>query len=199
MKKNSLLLSAVLVSGLFACSSSSSGGGGGGSGSVSGTFSGHSFTPADTVAAVETQGSAGATVTTATIVIANIGSVCPILQRHGDPPNVGSIQISVGGAGTAVATGAYTVNGNGAAPMVASAFFSQTDAQCNSTLSEVGLSGTVTITQTSASSITGTFDVMFTPEVNGTTMGNADHVTGSFAAPVCNVAPSDGGAAVCGG
>lgn len=60
------------------------------------------------------------------------------------------------------------------------------DSTCMTPQGESASSGTVTFTRVDDCAVTGTFDLMF----------NTDHVTGSFAAPVCAVTP-DGGAASC--
>ncbi len=63
--------------------------------------------------------------------------------------------------------------------------YTKFDATCQST-GESATSGTVTFTRVDACGVVGTFDLTF----------NADHVTGSFAAPACANVP-DGGASAC--
>jgi hypothetical protein len=63
--------------------------------------------------------------------------------------------------------------------------YTKFDATCQST-GESATSGTVTFTRVDSCGVVGTFDLTF----------NADHVTGSFSAPVCANLP-DGGASAC--
>lgn len=64
--------------------------------------------------------------------------------------------------------------------------FTEFDGTCQSPAGESASSGTITFTRVDSCAVTGTFDLMF----------NTDHVTGSFAAPVCAAAP-DGGTSNC--
>jgi len=61
--------------------------------------------------------------------------------------------------------------------------FTEFDGTCQSPAGESASSGTITFTRVDDCAVTGSFDLMF----------NADHVTGTFAAPVCAAAPDGGG------
>ena len=67
-----------------------------------------------------------------------------------------------------------------------SAQFTEFDGTCQSPQGESAGAGTITFTRVDDCAVTGSFDLMF----------NTDHVTGTFAAPVCAAAP-DGGTASC--
>jgi len=93
-------------------------------------------------------------------------------------------------------------SGNFEAP---DAFYFAQDQNCNTTVEEGATSGTITITEIDSSQITGSYDLtlaVYDPST-GATLAGADHVTGSFVAPIC---PSlsqeiteveDAGTAVC--
>jgi hypothetical protein len=165
---------------------------------VNGTFSGQSLAPQDANARVQTATMAGATITSADILIGSVGSLCALAQRHANPPGYRFLELVVGGPGTQIAPGTYALYGGNEA-MFGSALFGSEDARCAATLSEIGLSGTITISDASASSVSGSFDVTFhATSSTGMVGGSADHVTGSFNASVCNVTPMDAGAPACG-
>ena len=67
-----------------------------------------------------------------------------------------------------------------------SAQYTQYDGTCQTPKGESASSGTVTFTRVDECAVTGSFDLVF----------NADHVTGTFSAPVCAAAP-DGGTSSC--
>jgi hypothetical protein len=194
---------AVSATAILACgsSSSSSGGAAQGANSVDGTFGGQSLTAQDAIAEIQTQPMAGATVTSADILIANVGSLCGLAQRHASSPGVSLLDLNLGGPGTQITPGTYEVNGQGSSAMFAAAYFGSEDGHCKASLSEVGMSGTITISDASASSVSGSFDVMFaSTSSTGVTSSTADHVTGHFIASVCSVPATDGGTArACGG
>jgi hypothetical protein len=64
--------------------------------------------------------------------------------------------------------------------------FTEFDGTCQSPAGESASAGTITFTRVDDCAVTGTFDLTF----------NTDHVTGSFAAPVCADSP-DGGPSSC--
>jgi hypothetical protein len=64
--------------------------------------------------------------------------------------------------------------------------FTEFDGTCQSPAGESASSGKITFTQVDDCAVTGSFDLVF----------NSDHVTGTFAAPVCAAAP-DGGTSNC--
>jgi hypothetical protein len=191
---------AACATGVLACGSSSpsSNRAAQGATSVNGTFDGQSLAAQDAIAVVQTQTAAGAAITSADIVIASIGSLCNRARAYTATPSVGFLDFSVGGPGTQIVPGSYMLNG-GHDAMFASALFGKEDASCNPTLSEVGMSGTVTITEASAASLSGSFDIEFYRTDSTGTVGSADHVTGTFDAALCSVpAAADGGAHACG-
>jgi hypothetical protein len=185
------------AAGVLACGSSSPSSNRAAQGalSVNGTFAGYSLPAQDAIAEIQTQMTAGVTITSADIVIASIASLCDHAQRYTDSPSISFLAFSIGGPGTQIVPGSYMLNGGNDA-MFGSALFGREDASCNSTLSEVGMSGTITITAASATSLTGSFDAEFYR--TGSTATSADHVTGTFDAAVCSVPAADGGAHACG-
>jgi hypothetical protein len=166
--------------------------------SVNGTFGGYSLAAQDAIAQIQTQTTAGATITSADIVIASIASLCDRARTYTDSPGVSFLDFSIGGPGTQIVPGTYMLNGGNDA-MFASAIFGREDASCVPTLSEVGMSGTITITGASPTSLSGSFDAQFYQAAsNGTAAGSPDHVTGTFDASVCSAPATDGGAHACG-
>jgi hypothetical protein len=191
-------IASLCVSGALACGSSSSSGGGEGSGTgaVTGSFAGQSFAPVDATA-VLTKASGMAM---ASIYVSNVGSICGVLLQRSNPRSLASLQLSIQGPGTEIATGTYTINGNGAMTLVASAAYLAQDAQCNQTVAEISINGTITVTASNATSISGSFDALFQPQLAGGNLGpQMDHVTGTFSAPVCNASQGSAGTlAACG-
>jgi hypothetical protein len=133
--------------------------------------------------------------------VSNHGSLCSTLQRGSNPPGIALLDLDLTLTGATLATGSYTINGNGGDPMVGSAYYFANDAQCNKALGEVSLNGTITVTASSATSISGSFDAFFQKDMGGGNLSSTmDHVTGAFVAPVCSVPSSDGSTtAACGG
>jgi hypothetical protein len=190
-------------SGILGCGSSSPSSAGAraaqGPISVNGTFSGNSLAAQDAIAQIQTQMITGAPIASADVEIANVGSLCALAQRRANSPSVGSLHLGVGGPGTQIAPGSYALGGSGNDGTFGSAFFWLEDAHCNAALNEVGMSGTITISAASASSLSGSFDIVFyRTSATGAVGGSGDHVTGSFDAAVCSVAPADGGTRACG-
>jgi hypothetical protein len=182
-------------------SSASSSGAAQGGTSVNGTFGGQTLTVQDAIAEIETEAMVPVTVTSANIFIASVGSLCSLAQRHVSSPDASLLDLNFGGPGTQITPGTYEVNGNGSSAMFGAAYFSSQDARCAGTFSAIGKSGTITITDVSPSSVSGSFDVVFNATSStGATSATADHVTGHFSAPVCSVPATDGGAPhSCGG
>jgi hypothetical protein len=149
--------------------------GGGGSTSVVGTIGGVSVSTKDTVAIIEPSGSN----VLAGVAITNIPDTCGVLQREflaggPEPANTEALSLSVTFAGTAVPAGTYAIGDQQAAQV--SAIHSTTDSNCMSRASTVASSGSITYAVVSATTIQGSFDLVF----------GSEHVTGRFAAPVCN-------------
>ena len=190
---------AACATGALACGSSapSSSRAAQGSLSVNGTFGGYSLAAQDAIAQIQTQTTAGVPITSADIVIASIASLCGG-RAYADSPSISFLDLNIGGPGTQIVPGSYMLNGGNDANF-ASAFFGREDASCNPTLSEVGMSGLITITGASATSLSGSFDAEFYRAAStGTAGGPTDHVTGTFDAAVCTAPPADGGAHACG-
>ncbi len=195
-----MLTLAACATGVLACGSSSpsSSRAAQGSLSVDGTFGGYSLAAQDAIALIQTQTAAGATITSADIVIASIASLCDRARAYTDSPGISFLDFSIGGPGTQIVPGQYMLSGGNGA-MYGSAIFGREDATCNPTLSEVGMSGTITITGASATSLSGSFDAEFSRAAStGTPGGSPDHVTGTFDAAVCTLPTADGGAHACG-
>jgi|HubBroStandDraft_1064217.scaffolds.fasta_scaffold06692_11 hypothetical protein len=88
------------------------------------------------------------------------------------PPAGSSATRSAGALGTGVFM----------APSTVTAQYAACDKACMAT-GESATGGSVHVTQANACGATGTFDLVL----------DSDHVTGSFAAPTCNPAATDGG------
>jgi hypothetical protein len=196
-----MLVLAACATGALACGSSSpsSSRAAQGANSVNGTFGGYSLAAEDAIAHIQTQTTAGATITSADIVIASIASLCERARPYTDSSSISFLTFSIGGPGAQIVPGSYRLDGGNDA-MFGAAIFGREDASCNPTLSEIGMSGTITIAGASATSLSGSFDVQFYQAASeGTAAGSPDHVTGTFDASVCSAAPAtDGGAHVCG-
>jgi hypothetical protein len=191
---------AACATGALACGSSSpsSSRAAQGANSVNGTFGGYSLAAEDAIAHIQTQTTAGVPITSADIVIASVASLCDRARPFTDSPSVSFLEFSIGGPGTQIVPGSYMLNGGNDA-MFGAAIFGREDASCNPTLSEFGMSGTITITGASATSLSGSFDAHFYEATStGTAAGSPDHVTGTFDAAVCSAPAADGGAHACG-
>jgi len=127
------------------------------------------------------------TVSFAAVVITNLAGSCAIAERNGNPPNAQSLLLEAGVKGTSVPPGTYTI---GDTTSVALAEFTAQDATCTQTTDDKGTAGTITLTSSSSTEVSGSFDVTF---------DSGDHVTGTFSAPVCNASlTSDAGTSACG-
>jgi hypothetical protein len=128
-----------------------------------------------------------ATATVVGAVFTNVADACGVVQGMHNPPNVTTLTLGGLFAGTP-ATGTYPIGVSGAGSY-AVATYSSTNGNCVKSYGESATSGTVTLTNITATEIDGSFDVTFS---------SGDHLTGSFSAPVCSVPTSDGGTAACG-
>jgi hypothetical protein len=183
MRRSSLPFVLLLCSlAVAACSGSATSSGG--KASVAGTAGGKPVPATDVVAIVETADGGAAPVAVA-IAITNLAGACGVLERGGNPANVTNLNFLFVSA-TPLHPGSYPIG----APSNGTSQYSETNAMCGTSLVEDATTGSVTLTGVSASLLEGTFDV---------TMGNGDHLTGTFSAPVCgaNLTGSTG-AAACG-
>ncbi len=184
---------ALLFIGLTACSSSSTGGTGGdaatGTATVTGTLSGRTLSPARAVAL---EGADDPSYPNQiSIFIANQADPCALLQSLGADPgaqqaNLLDLILVLGETdanGPAVTPGTYTPT---TMPDELTAGYTSLDASCQGSDNEE-TAGSVTVTAAGASYV-GTFDLTF----------GADHVTGSFDAPLCALS-LDGGTSGDGG
>jgi hypothetical protein len=131
-----------------------------GSGSVQGTLLGKAFTPVD-AASLTANGMV-------TVVLYDASGLCGELTTNGVKPNSSALSFVLPTA----ASGTYnSVNVQ----------FVEFDATCNSPAGESG-SGSVTVTASSASSLSGKFLFML----------NSDLIAGSFVAPTCTGVPGTG-------
>jgi hypothetical protein len=114
------------------------------------------------------------------VAFADFTGLCAVFQANNNKANSNGLVFDFLNA-TTFSTGTFTV------PAQVDVQFATYDATCNSPQGESGSSGSVTVTSVDACKVVGTFDVTL----------NTDHVTGSFTAPNCATAASDGGAAGC--
>jgi len=179
----------LLLIGLTACSSSTSTGGTGGSAAagsatVTGTLSGRTLSPAHAVALKGVDDSSYPN--QISVFIANQADPCALVQSLAGDPNAQKANLldlilvlgETDANGPAVTPGTYTPS---TMPDELTAGYTSLDANCQGPQTEE-TAGSVTVTAAGASYV-GTFDLTF----------GADHVTGSFDAPLCAL-NLDGGA-----
>jgi hypothetical protein len=158
-----------------ACSGSTSTlSGGGGSVSVSGTVDGMPLAVTEVVALLGSQPQGHVSNADVVVIVTNFANTCAILGHGGNPPSAQVLELAASATGSTVPTGQYVI---GATPTTtAAAGFTAQDATCTPTSDEQATKGTITLTQVTDTTIAGSFDVTF---------ANGDHLTGTFAAPVC--------------
>lgn len=149
---------------LGACTSSNLG-----TATVVGNVGSAAFVAADAIAVVDAN--------SAKIVISSTPNACADIRDHIDRANSRVLVIAVFDQDTALTTGNFTTSaGSGDAALFES---NVTDAQCAVSYDpppDGTGDGTVTLTDVTATTVTGTFDVI---------MENGEHVTGSFAPEEC--------------
>ncbi len=150
---------------------------------VSGTYASHTVATNGTIGLYGSNTAAG---TYAGVIITNVSNVCSLFQSAANPsasgPDPGnSTQLTLNvlsSNSTPVAPGTYSVSQPNANGVFVNAAFAATDSTCAVEASSASASsGTVQIVTVSSTMVTGTFDVTFP---------SGDHLTGQFAAPVCN-------------
>jgi hypothetical protein len=165
------------------CGSASSGPDGGtpaapqGSGSMSGTVEGQSLAPKD-VLAVSVQGATN-------IFITDVTGYCSAINDGHKLKSGTALVLILGqtdssGASVAITPGTFPITDFPTGNTAATAELVKTDATCTNTVNESGataVSGSVTVSAVSGSSVDGSYDL---------TMGSNDHVTGSFSAATCS-------------
>jgi hypothetical protein len=146
-----------------------------GSATVSGTIDGEPVPANDAVGTANS----GATVTSRSVLITSVTNACPCAIG---PTGSTILSLTVGTVGTAVSTGTYSFPDAGNQDGTAEAKYLVNDPQ---TTLLPATSGSVTISQISASTIVGSFALSF---------ASGDHVTGTFSAPTCATeVPADAG------
>ena len=140
-------------------------------GAVNGMVNGASLVVRDCVA--YSTGSATA------IALIDVGGICGYFGSNSTPKNSTALVIYFQNSMT---TGSFSVGG----ASNVSADWSVSDATCTRSLT-LASSGTVTITATSATNVTGEFDLSF----------GADHVSGRFNAATCSVSTDAGSPPTC--
>jgi hypothetical protein len=151
---------------------------------VHGTITGHIVPTTDAISSVATtsfsQNGTTETSTTALIFITNESDTCGVVSGRHNPPNATTLNLIVSANGGSIQPGKYLVGG-GYTPVQSaywqtSASFAIEDASCNATTTAQATEGWITVTTISSSVIEGSFDI---------TMSYADHLTGTFQAPIC--------------
>jgi hypothetical protein len=204
-----------VVGTLVACGDSTSGGGGGGN-SVSGTVAGTTFTVASEVATIQAASGSSTscafysdggpvnpgcvpTTTSSGQLVAVLLSnrtelTCPALQSGGSHDYANSDLLTLEaftGTGT-LTTGTYDVVTSGDVTSGAQAQFETSTSTCADGVSLQASAGSITLTEVSASTATGTYSVTF---------GTQGTFSGSFDVPICDlpngVVSSDAGPPVC--
>jgi hypothetical protein len=185
----------ALIAALAACSSSS-----GGNGSVNGTVDGVSFSAASGIAEVGPESSStdcnvspdgGQTCTSSSsgqvvaVALTNrAGISCETITGGGTKfANMDLLELGVGTASGTVATGTYDIVGSESnLTSGAEAILLTTTANCGQGLNLTASSGTITLSQITATSVSGSYSVTF---------GSMGTFSGSFDEPICEV--PDGG------
>ncbi len=143
-----------------------------GSASVHGTIGGATVQTADAVALLHTFGTGPGQETSLAVSITSAGGVCAAFQSGVRPGNLSVLGISVVQLGPSVPAASYVIGQDGG---TAAATYDVTDASCVAVSVDSANTGSITLTSVSSSSVAGSFDLSF----------GADHVTGTFFAPVC--------------
>jgi hypothetical protein len=144
------------------------------------------------------------------IALVNVPDYCS-MQGHASRKGFESLTLGVV-TNSALTPGVYTTlppvadAGAGSGRTGSGATFNAYDQNCDEVGYESTASSTVTVTSVTATEIVGSFDItlnIFDP-TTGMPTGAGDHVTGSFAAPICaaysaeiSVPPDGGGSSTC--
>jgi hypothetical protein len=184
----SWLISFIRVLGAAACGNPS---GGSGATTIQGTIGGATVATASTVAVVgplvDTFGAF--TSNGVTVVVSNISGFCSIAQHNATPANADALTLIVA-APDQVVPGIYPI---ATSPSASQSFgtvtYETTDAQCDTSGTHSAMSGSITLSSVSSTSVHGTFEV---------TMDTGEDVSGIFSASVCDVSlAGDAGPAAC--
>jgi hypothetical protein len=134
----------------------------------------------DAIGAIQTETTTSpgqsSSATIAVIAITNKANTCGLVEGHHNPPNATSLDIVVSMPGSNFTPGTYNVGGASTSSSFAS--YSTTNASCAVGTTSQSTSGTVTFSNITSTLLMGTFDL---------TMAGGDHITGSFAAPICAI------------
>jgi hypothetical protein len=213
------VLPLAIAAGFVACGGTTAGAAGGGTSSLTGSVASTTFTVASQVAAMGTDSSSctsgfspdgGTTGEMCTssgqvviVVLTNRSDAsCAAAQADEatgasfDFASFDELELAVVAPTGTVTTGTFPVVGDtGPAPTTtaAGADFTTTDASCNTVVQALATSGSITLTQLTATTVSGTYDVTF---------GTQGSFSGSFAVDICQLpdaggAPVDGGPSVC--
>jgi hypothetical protein len=168
-------LAVATAAALAACSSD---GVSTGAATFTGTVGGQALVPRDAFTWLQEDTlSSGHALWSARVIVTDVGGSCGDGRGEAPPATVATLSLDFGGAGVLPSAGTYPVDATGQAAM---AEFIASHGVCNFIVGASATSGTITITSASASSLEGSFDVTF-----AYSNGPADHVTGTFTAPVC--------------
>jgi len=152
-------------------SSGSTSGTSSGSATLTGTILGSSFTPEDAISEVGSNSTF--------VILTSFSAVCAVAMSDPNATKANSSNLVFDFYGDAT-VGTFSV------PNQMDIQFAHFDATCNSPSGESASGGTVTVTQVNATEIDGTFDLFMDSATTG-------HITGTFSAPSCAAAESDGG------
>jgi hypothetical protein len=111
--------------------------------------------------------------------LASFSNICALLQQPSHPAYANAWGLYVGVEQPApIGPGRYDL------PPGTSAHFAALDAKCVTAGTEQAKTGTITFETVSATELSGSFDV---------TLSGGDHLTGTFSAPVCDIALANPG------
>jgi hypothetical protein len=128
------------------------------------------------------------------IGLSSVPNACSVIASGGGPNFRNGQTLTLGLVSNgSPAPGTYEIvyYGNGvdastsAAAIAANANFYVTDANCNQTVAEVALRGSIIVTTATSTEIAGTYDLMLGPLSDLGDAAASDHVTGSFDATYC--------------
>jgi hypothetical protein len=209
-------LAVAAAAGFVACGGTTTAAGGG-TGTLTGSVAGTTFSVASQLAAIEPESTTCSSTGSASGGPVDAGETCTssgqvvivLLTNRADATcaaaqseeatgsdinfaNFDDLELAVGAGSGTITTGTYAVVDSGggvSATPVAAAQLGTTDASCQSSLQAQATSGSITLTELSATTVSGTYDVTF---------GTQGSFSGSFDVDICQL-PDGGGAAGDGG
>jgi hypothetical protein len=162
---------------------------------TTGQVAGAPLPAGDVVALVPNPRPQGISTPIAEVALTNLNGACGLLQSVAGgaptPGDVNALVLLVFADSNGPAAGSYPIVSS-CAPSCGTNFaqagYTATDAQCNTVRTDDATTGSVVLSDVSATTIDGSFDL---------TVQSGDHLTGTFSAPVCEIGTVQQGARAC--